>query len=94
MATVSPRTRAYDHVESVARVLHEQFGSTVEYATVIAQVESAFAEYRDARVADFVPILVTRRAWENLRSMTTDDVGVPARPSVSPDLVDAIASPT
>jgi len=57
-------------VEAVVHALHDRFGTAVEIAAITAQVEAEFAAYGDARVTDFVPILVTRRVCARFRSTT------------------------
>jgi hypothetical protein len=62
---VTERNHATD-VESVVRALADDFGTAVEVAAIVAQVEVEFATYRDARVTEFVPLLVTRRVRTKL----------------------------
>ncbi len=82
---VTPRTRVDERVVAIARALHERYARTAALDTIVAQVETAFAVYRDAPVTDFVPILVARRVRANLRVVTASAT----RPPVSPVLVDA-----
>jgi hypothetical protein len=53
-------------IESVVNGLHVRFGAAVALATIAAEVEREFARYSNARVTDFVPILVERGVQSRL----------------------------
>jgi hypothetical protein len=89
MTADMPEDRVDGHIESVARGLQARLGTRFEFATIVAQVETAFGLYRDARVTDFVPILATRRARALLRTVAAHEEVVDPVSSVSSVLVDA-----
>ena len=64
---VAERSRASE-IDSVVQALHARFGTTVELAALAAEVEAEFSLCGDARITDFVPILVMRRVRTRLRA--------------------------
>ena len=60
-------------IELVVRALVTRFGTTVEPDLVRAEVEAEFAVYSEARVRDFVPILVEARVRSRLTCQGSRD---------------------
>ena len=60
-ATWTPR------VESIARSLRVRLGESLDLAAIAAEVEAELSTYANARVTQFIPILVESRVWERLR---------------------------
>jgi hypothetical protein len=60
-ATSTPR------VESIVRSLRVRLGEALDFAVIAAEVEAELATYANARVTQFIPILVESRVWERLR---------------------------
>ena len=54
-------------VESIVRSLHVRVGEGLDFAVIVAEVEAEFSRYANARVTQFIPILVESRVWERLR---------------------------
>jgi hypothetical protein len=54
------------HREALVRALHSRFGSRVELAEIEAEVELELSSFADARVTDFLPILVERKVQARL----------------------------
>jgi hypothetical protein len=54
-------------VESIVRSLHTRLGEESDFAVLVAEVEAEFSSYADARVSQFIPILVQRHVWARLR---------------------------
>lgn len=54
-------------VESIVRSLRVRLGGDSDIAAIAAEVEAEFSSYANARVTQFIPILVERRVWERLR---------------------------
>jgi hypothetical protein len=53
-------------IEHVVASLQNLLGSTVEPDVIRAEVEAEFASYSQARIFDFVPVLVETRVRERL----------------------------
>ena len=54
-------------VESIVRSLRLRLGEGSDFAAIVAEVEAELAMYANARVTQFIPILVESRVWERLR---------------------------
>ena len=54
-------------VESIVRSLRVRLGEGFDFAVIVAEVEAELARYVNARVTQFIPILVESRVWERLR---------------------------
>jgi hypothetical protein len=59
--TWTPRT------ESIVRSLCARLGEAFDLAVIAAEVEAELSKYANARVTQFIPILVESRVWERLR---------------------------
>jgi hypothetical protein len=57
--------------EAVQRLV-EEFKGTIPSETVVQSAEEAVNAYRDARVTDFIPLLVYRSAREQLGALAQD----------------------
>ena len=58
---------------SVERALIKQFGAAVPPEEITERVQARMAEYADARVQTFVPVLVQREVSDELRRITAHD---------------------
>lgn len=65
---LEPRVRA--HVERELDALAEEFGGRLAQDVICGALADALSEYERARVRDFLPLLVHRRAREKLRAAT------------------------
>jgi len=54
-------------VESIVRSLHLRLGEDFDFAVIAAEVEAELSTYAQARVTQFIPILVESRVWQRLR---------------------------
>ena len=54
-------------VESIVRSLRVRLGEALDSAVIAAEVEAELSKYANARVTQFIPILVESRVWERLR---------------------------
>jgi hypothetical protein len=54
-------------VESIVRSLHVRLGESLDFAVIAAEVEDELSTYANARVTQFIPILVESRVWDRLR---------------------------
>lgn len=55
-------------VEAVVNSLTERFGAVFDLAAIAAEVECEFATYSNARITEFVPVIIERRVQRSLRS--------------------------
>jgi hypothetical protein len=53
-------------IDLVVQSLQRQLGTTVEAGAIRAEVEAAFAAYSEARIREFVPVLVETRVRSHL----------------------------
>ncbi|MCQ9342638.1 arsenate-mycothiol transferase ArsC [Corynebacterium kozikiae] len=63
-----------DKFAIVREDLHRRYGHLFDAATIDAEVDGAIDKHRDARIADFVPVLVERDASESLQ-LRADEQG-------------------
>ena len=54
------------YIELVVQSLHARLASTVERERIRVEVETEFAAYSEARIREFVPILVETRVRSRL----------------------------
>ena len=54
-------------LESIVRSLRVRLGEGLDFAVIAAEVEAELSTYANARVTQFIPILVESRVWERLR---------------------------
>ena len=52
--------------DPIVRSLCDRVGEAVERSRIVAAVEDELANYRSARVMQFVPVLVERRVYDRL----------------------------
>jgi hypothetical protein len=60
-------TRWTPLVESLVRSLRVRLGEGLDFAVIAAEVEAELSAYANARVSQFIPILVESRVWRRLR---------------------------
>jgi hypothetical protein len=63
----SETTMSTPRVESIVRSLRVRLDGRLDFAVIVAEVEAELATYANARVTQFIPILVESRVWERLR---------------------------
>jgi hypothetical protein len=59
-------------INDAVQRLVEEFRDAIPSETVVQSVEEAVEAYRDARVTDFIPLLVYRSTREYLGTMAQD----------------------
>ena len=67
MSGPSETTTSTPRVESIVRSLRVRLGEGLDFAVIAAEVEAELSTYANARVTQFIPILVESRVWERLR---------------------------
>jgi hypothetical protein len=60
-------------INDAVQRLVEEFGGTIPSETVVQSVEDAIGTYQDARVTDFIPLLVYRSTREYLGSLAQSE---------------------
>ena len=66
LATSDRETSWARRIELVVQSLQNRFGTTVQPDVIRAEVEAGFAAYAQARIRDFVPVLVEARVRSHL----------------------------
>jgi len=54
-------------VESLVRSLRVRLGEDLDFVLIAAEVEAELSRYANARVTQFIPVLVESRVWQRLR---------------------------
>jgi hypothetical protein len=60
-------------VGPIVRSLQVRLGEGLDFAVIAAEVEAELSTYANARVTQFIPILVESRVWDRLRDMSRSD---------------------
>lgn len=63
----SHTTMSTPRVESIVRSVRVRLGEGWDFAVIAAEVEAELSAYANARVTQFIPILVESRVWARLR---------------------------